>query len=410
MPWKECSTVSSRLEFVSLASAPGANVRQLCRTFNISAKTAYKWLDRFQAEGEKGLQDQSRRPHNSPARSAADVEQQVLDLHHRYPCWGSRKLRSLLPEHLPRPHASTIDAILRRHGCQIIGSRTPAQGAFRRFEHPAPNLLWQMDFKGHFPLTDARAGRCHPLTVLDDHSRFSLCLQACANETMATVQSALMRTFRQYGLPQRITADNGPPWGVRRGEGLSKLGVWLVRLGIQLSHSTPYHPQTQGKDERFHRTLKREVLERNGFNSMAQCQQAFDSWRQLYNLVRPHHALGQQPPVSRYQVSARPYPDQLPPVEYDEGEHVRKVLRKGQIHFQQRDVFIGEGLAGEHVALRATGVDGVFGAYFCHKLIREIDLRDPDAELLRTDFALQPDLPTAADVHGPYTDHARRRG
>jgi len=373
MPWKECSTVSSRLEFVLLARTPGANIRQLCQAFGISPKTAYKWLARFDEQGDAGLKDQSRRPRSSPLRSPMQLEQQVLELHQRYPCWGSRKLRALLPE--PRPHATTIDAILRRHGCQIAGSVLPSASAHRRFEHEAPNLLWQMDFKGHFPLIDACAGRCHPLTVLDDHSRYALCLQACADETGASVQAALIAVFRQYGLPQRITADNGAPWGIRQGEGLSKLAVWLIRLGIRLSHSRPYHPQTQGKDERFHRTLKRELIERNGFHSLPECQHAFDQWRERYNLIRPHEALGQQPPVSRYRMSGRPYPEQLPQVEYEPGEHVLKVRPKGQVTFRGRLVFVGEGLAGQHIAMRPGAVDGVFVAHFCHKAVCQIDLR-----------------------------------
>jgi transposase InsO family protein len=368
--------MSSRLEFVLLAKAPGANIRALCRAFHVSPKTAYKWLSRFDAQGADGLQEQSRRPHSSPARTSPQLEARVLALHETYPCWGGRKLCALLSEQGSRLHPSTIDAILRRHGRRIDGAADRSQGAYLRFEHPAPNLLWQMDFKGHFPLTDQRAGRCHALTVLDDHSRYSLCLQACGDETRTTVQAALTATFRRYGLPQRITADNGPPWGARAGEGLSRLEVWLIRLGVPMSHSRPYHPQTQGKDERFHRTLKRELLDRTGFHSLQACQAAFDAWRQQYNLIRPHEALGQKPPVHRYQASGRSYPEQLPSVEYEPGEHLLKVRPKGQVTYRGRVVFIGEGVAGEYVAIRPTAIDGVFAAFFCHKQIREIDLRD----------------------------------
>jgi transposase InsO family protein len=269
--------MSSRLEFVMLAQRPGTNLRALCRAFNISAKTGYKWLARFQEQGQDGVANQSRRPSTSPNRSSAELEIRVLTLHEAYPHWGSRKLHALLPEHLPKPHPSTIDAILRRHHRHVLPSVSAPQAALKRFEHEAPNLLWQMDFKGHFALTDGRAGRCHPLTILDDHSRFAVCLAACSRETADTVQATLTATFRRYGLPERITCDNGPPWGAVK-QGLSRLEIWLIRLGIRVSHSRPYHPQTQGKDERFHRTLKRELLERNGFNSIPICQTAFDQW------------------------------------------------------------------------------------------------------------------------------------
>lgn len=377
MPWKECSLMSSRLEFVLLAQVPNANIRALSEAAGISPKTAYKWLARYRESGAQGLEDQSRRPAHSPGRSDPALERRVLALHAAHPYWGSRKLRALLPESSTKPSASTIDAILRRHGKVILGAAKTGPAAHQRFEHPAPNLLWQMDFKGHFPLTNQRAGRCHPLTILDDHSRFSVCLAACGTETRAAVQPLLIETFRRYGLPERITSDNGPPWGTRGGNGLSGLEVWLIRLGIRVSHSRPYHPQTQGKDERFHRTLKRELLDRNGFNSLQDCQFAFDHWRDRYNLIRPHEALAQTPPVTRYQPSGRLYPDQLPAIEYEPGDHVLKVRTKGQVHYKGHVIFIGEGLAAEHIAIRPSSTDGVLKVFFCHKEIREIDLRLP---------------------------------
>ena len=369
--------MSARLEFVEMARAPGANLALLCRTFGISRKTAYKWLERFDEQGLEGLADRSRRPRDSPIRCSSELEQAILALHESYPCWGSRKLRALLPEHLNRPHHSTVDAILRRHGKQVLGARPHQDEARLRFEHEAPNQLWQMDFKGHFPLTDSRAGRCHPLTILDDHSRFNLCLAACGDERGATVKSAMESTFRLYGLPERITADNGPPWGVPRGHGITSLEVWLIRLGIRVSHSRPYHPQTQGKDERFHRTLKIELLDRQGFTSLAHCQAAFDNWRSRYNLLRPHEALGQQPPVRRYQPSARPFPTVLPALEYLPEDRVLKVRPNGSILLGRRsgDIYLGEGLAGEHVAVRPTQIDGILKVFFCHAELREIDLR-----------------------------------
>ena len=368
--------MSSRLEFVMLAAAPGANMQSLCRSFGVSRKTGYKWLDLYLKHGEEGLKDRSRRPLSSPRRCNAELEAQVVALHDRYPCWGARKLCALLPEGGAKPHPNTIAAILRRHGRHLIPHVDVADTATKRFEHEAPNLLWQMDFKGHFALTDRRAGRCHPLTVLDDHSRYAVCLTACSGETGDQVQAALMHTFRIYGLPERITCDNGPPWGTSGHGTLSRLEVWLLRCGIRVSHSRPQHPQTQGKDERFHRTLKRELLDRSGFNSIQACQDAFNGWRDQYNLIRPHEALGQRPPVSRYTASARALPAQLPTVEYDDGDDVRKVRRHGQLHFKGRDYFVGEGLTGEFVAIRPTAEDGVFTVVFCDREVSRIDLAD----------------------------------
>jgi transposase InsO family protein len=375
MPWKEATPMSSRLEFILLVQQPGANVAALCRSFGVSRKTAYKWLERYRSDGENGLQDQSRKPHMSPTIASASLESAVLRLNEQYPCWGARKLRALLPPTLERPHHSTVGAILRRHERSVLGAPSKADSAPLRFEHDAPNLLWQMDFKGHFALTDSDAGRCYPLTVLDDHSRFNLCLTACANERRGAVQAALISTFEHYGLPQRITADNGNPWGTTGHGGISQLGVWLVRLGVRLSHSRPYHPQTQGKDERFHRTLKLELLERRGFNSLADCQSAFDVWRDRYNLIRPHEALDQKAPVTRYQASGRAYPAVLPVIEYDSGTLVRKVGNKGDIQYLAQRHFVSEGLRNEFVALKPTDTDGILDVYFCDYRIRQIDVR-----------------------------------
>lgn len=375
MPWKECSLMSSRLEFIRFATEPGANIRELCRRFGISPKTAYKWLARYQESGVDGLRDRSRRPHSSPKRTSAECEARLLALRTQYPYWGARKLAKLLLPGTEVPSPSTITAILSRHG--LLDPADPeGERASQRFEYPQPNQLWQMDFKGHFPLTDRHAGRCYPLTILDDHSRFSLCLQACANQQAQTVRTALMHVFRCYGLPERILADNGAPWGMLGSPGISALEAWLIRLGVRLLHGRPYHPQTQGKEERFHRTLKRELLDRHGFSSLDSCQKAFDRWREQYNLLRPHEALDLQPPVHRYHPSGRPFPESVPAIEYDSSDEVRKVLPHGDIRFKQGRVFISQALAGEHVAIRPTADEQIWEVYYCHQRVRQINLSE----------------------------------
>ena len=246
--------MSLRAEFVMLAGQEGANVRALCRGYGISAQTGYKWLARAALDPEERFADRSRRPRSSPRRTPAEVEAKVVALRCAHPRWGGRKLaRRLRDLGAPRvPAPSTITAILRRHG-RLDESELLTPHAMIRFERDRPNELWQMDFKGHFAHD---AGRCHPLTLLDDHSRFSLCLEACANQRGATVEASLVPTFERYGLPRRMVFDNGSPWGNGPGDPYTPLGVWLLRLGIAISHSRPYHPQTLGKDERFHRSLK----------------------------------------------------------------------------------------------------------------------------------------------------------
>lgn len=375
MPWKTVSVMSLRKEFVLLANAAGANRRELCRRFGISPKTGYKWLKRFDAEGLKGLQDRSRRPRCSPHRTDPAIEQRVIALRRQHPDWGGRKLRRRLLDlgHTQIPSPSTITDMLRRHG--LLDADLAGQpNACRRFEHPNPNDLWQMDFKGHFATTTVR---CHPLTVLDDHSRFNLALQACADESGARVQTRLTGVFRRYGLPRRMLVDNGSPWGLSEKHQITQLTVWMVRLGISVCHSRPYHPQTLGKDERFHRTLKREVLRHYRFQGLEECQMRFDSWRDVYNTERPHEALDLDVPARHYQASARPYPETLPVIEYALSETVRKVQAKGELNYRGRVFRVSTALRGCPVALRTTAEDGILSVVYCSTEVARIDLRKP---------------------------------
>lgn len=374
MPWKEVSIMSQRLEFVTLATAETANIRHLCRCYSISSATAYKWLKRFQSAGLNGLEDRSRRPHHSPSRCAVEMEAAIINLRSKHPAWGGRKLRARLLAlgQTVIPSASTITAILRRH--QLLDPKESAKHqAFKRFERSTPNELWQMDFKGEFQLAQ---GRCYPLTILDDHSRFAVALQACARNTTNITQTALIQVFRRYGLPEWITCDNGPPWGSGGRSYYTALGVWLLRLGIGISHSRPHHPQTQGKDERFHRTLEAEVLRYQHGATLAHWQRHFDQWRMVYNSERPHEALALAVPASRYQPSRRRYPELLPAIEYGPDDIVRKVGRFGHIRYIGRDFHISSAFCGLHVALRQTTTDGLFDVYFSQHKIGALDLLD----------------------------------
>lgn len=373
MPWREVNTVTLRREFVLLAQAGDENISGLCRFFGISRKTAYKWLSRFKELGEDGLCDRSRRPLSSPSKSDQSVEDQIVALREIHPAWGGRKLKARLLQlgHQNIPAPSTITEILRRRG--LIDSVEAAKHkAFTRFEHPYPNALWQMDFKGHFAM---QQGRCHPLTVLDDHSRFNIVLHACANERTTTVQDALTDAFRRYGLPDRMTMDNGSPWGSDGFHDFTPLTAWLIRLGIKVSHSRPYHPQTQGKDERFHRTLNQELIRHWSFRDIPDCQQRFDRFRTMYNLERPHEALEMKTPVTRYKVSQRAYPETLPAIEYNAGDYVRKVQAKGELFFKGNVFRVSKALRGYPVALRPTNDDGVYSVFFCHHKVKDIDLK-----------------------------------
>ena len=375
MPWQEVSTMSLRQEFCVLASASDANVSELCRRFGISRKTGYKWMTRYRTAGAAGLVDQSRRPHTMPRLTDAVQTGQVLAIRDAHPTWGGRKLRRRLQDlgEAP-PAASTITEILRR-GERLDPAGSLSQPPWQRFEADAPNDLWQLDFKGHFAMA---VGRCHPLHLLDDHSRVVLGLVACANEQQETVQRVLTTIFRRYGLPWRLLCDNGPPWGTVHGEiGLTTLGAWLIRLGIRVTHGRPYHPQTQGKLERVNRTLAADVLAVPRYPDLPSCQRAFDAWRACYNQERPHDALGLATPITRYAMSPRPFPETLPPLTYEPGDLIRSVQNNGRISFNGHQVNVSRTLDDQEVALRPTPTDGVWEVRYAHQIIRTIDLRGP---------------------------------
>lgn len=372
MPWREVSVMNQRREFVALCEQEAANRRDLCRRFGISPQTGYKWLRRH-ADGDAELADRSRRPLASPGRSDAALEERILATREAHPAWGARKIRHcLIRAGQDVPATSTVHAILVRHGWVTPPPGSPGQ-PYQRFEKAAPNLLWQMDFKGRVPIADG--AMCHPLTIVDDHSRYAIGLQACANEQSHTVQSRLEGIFRRYGLPEAFFVDNGSPWGGASGERFTRLGVWLLKLGIAVIHSRPYHPQSRGKNERFHRTLKAEVFACRRFRNLAEVQRAFDQWREVYNCERPHEALGQQVPVSRFQPSLRAMPQRLPQVEYDEHEIVRTVgTTKTYVSFRGRLWKVPQAFRGERVAIRPLNTDGRYGVFFAAHQIATIDL------------------------------------
>ena len=373
MPWRVEPIVSQRKELVTLAQCEGVNMSELCQRIGVSRKTGYKWLRRYLEGGDQGLHDLSKRPQHSPNRTSQEVEQRVVDLRREYPNKGSHVLARMLRDrgYERVPSKSTITAILRRHGL-IEPSESAKHERYKRFEHAEPNDLWQMDFKGHIPMS--RGGRCHPLTVLDDHSRFSLGVRACRDERGQTVQNHLTSIFVHYGMPYSILVDNGSPWGSDLVHPFTALTVWMIQLGIRVVHSRPYHPQTLGKLERFHRSLKAELLQGSSYADIDHCQRGFDRWRHFYNLERPHHALELDTPASRYTLSPRPFPQSLPIIEYDTDDQVRTVDVNGRIAFMGRSFSVGKAFRRKQVALRPTSTDGLWNVFFSTQLITSIDL------------------------------------
>jgi transposase InsO family protein len=377
MSFETRTVMEQRLELVKLAIQRGSKISWLSKRFGVSRRVCYKWIQRFKEGGIAGLQDKSRRPHTSPGQTGKDIEEKIISIRRKNPEWGARKLQVLLLKQniASVPSSSTITAILHRNDL-ISQEKSQKQKATKRFEYASPNELWQMDFKGYFKMLNN--ARCFPLTILDDHSRFSVCLKACLNQQANTVQDQLIGIFRKYGLPDKILTDNGSPWGSAgnvntEGEtALSSLEIWLMRLHVKVIHGRPYHPQTQGKEERFHRTLKTELLQYEEFRNINDCQKRFDKWRNKYNQERPHCSIGFKTPSDLYTHSQRSYPETLPPIEYFDTDEVKKVYENGSIFYKKQKIKVGKGLKNQLVAIRSTALDDVKEVFFCNQKLKDI--------------------------------------
>lgn len=344
MSWETKTVMEQRKQFIIAASAEDANISGLCREFGISRKTGHKWINR--AEQGLPLCDQSRRPHRQPSKTADEVEQKIIQMRLAHPAWGGKTIRAALEaagvEGLPSD--KTCCNIIKRNGL-IDPAESAKHTAFQRFEKEHCNEMWQTDFKGDFLL--GNGVRCYPLTILDDHSRFSIRIEP---KTSATgVKDSFIQAFQEFGLPNSILSDNGAQFvGAHRG--LSQFERFLMDLDILPIHGRPIHPQTQGKIERFHRTLKKEALRVTPAN-MEEARLRLKNWRWIYNEVRPHHSLGLKTPSSIYRPSTRAYYEPKPYI-YDEGARLIKVNNWGYMRFGPMQLFLSEAMADTLVEIR----------------------------------------------------------
>lgn len=372
MPFKDVTVNELRREFVIFALQSGANMSALCARYGISRTHGYALKKLALEYGVDGVPTQSRRPHSSPHQTPPEIEDIIVSLRQDHPDWGARTIGNWMRNRaLLAPADSTITTILHRHDL-IHPQLTNQDRATSRFERAEPNDLWQMDYLGHKPM---QKGRVHPLTIIDDHARFGLSLTACANETRATVWPLLMDCMDRYGMPWAILCDNGPPWGSSV-KALTIIDVWLIQLGITPMHGRPIHPQTQGKIERWHRTISGAVFGPERYVDLGAVQHAFDQFLICYNTERPHQALDNDVPINRYHPSPRSRPARIEPPAYDDGLETRKVRQSGEIHDQGARWRISEALAGQWVTLQPTHTDGEVEVYYSNHRVRIINLRD----------------------------------
>ena len=368
MPWEEKSVMQERIIFALRAVKPGVDFSDLCQEFGVSRPTGYLWLKRSrEVDNLFELGERSRRPKSSPNRTCPEHEDRVVKLRKLHG-WGGKKLRGLLEGEGIKLTTVTINRIIKRQGLIKLEDSHPK--AIRRFEREAPNQLWQMDFKGHYILV---RGCCYPLSILDDHSRFLVGLFALDNQSTEAVFKCLLATFERYGLPESMLVDHGNPWWSNtNGWGLTRLMVKLIKQGILLRLSGVGHPQTQGKVERFHRTLKQAIKHRGMPGNFSSWPVLLGDIREEYNTIRPHEALDMEVPAKHYKASTREYNPNPPEWEYPSGSIIKRLNLKGHLSYKGRTYFVCEALSGELVRLELLGKRLLIS--YRHMYIREIDI------------------------------------
>lgn len=376
MPWLQTNPMDERMRFIVAHSEGLYSTSELCQRFGISRQTGYKWLGRFVAEGVQGLADRSHAPHHCPHRISAETAQALVDLRRTHPRWGPvtllGRLAKLKPEwQLPAP--STVGDLLAREGLvhprrRRVKAAVASGGIVRTSE---PNEFWSADYKGQFRTLDGKY--CFALTIQDSHTRFLLACDALLSTRTEEARPCFERVFREYGLPQAIRTDNGPPFASPTPLRLTRLSAWWIKLGITPDRSRPGCPQDNGRHERMHRELTPTRFP-PGQNQEAQ-QLKFDAVREELDYVRPHHALDLKTPAELYTPSKRPMPARIPPAEYAAHCEVRKVRHTGGIRFRGREIFLSEVLAKEAVALEEIA-DGVWSVFFYHVLLARYSERD----------------------------------
>lgn len=371
MPWMERRVRMLREEFIAQIEKEDRNISALCREFGISRKTGYKWIKRYQESGS--LEDQNKKPKTSRSKTGEKIEKLIFELRQERPGWGARKIQAFLSQKgYEMPCVRTVNNILKRNGL-ISLEASLARRPFKRFEREQNNELWQADFKGDILMLDG--GRCYPLTILDDHSRFALLIEP--RHDQKDVLRSFIPVFRLYGLPEAILTDNGRNFaGLNNGYTLFERA--LIDQDILPIHGRVRHPQTQGKIERFHRSMESEVLKLHRPINFADATEVLDQWKSVYNFERPHEALGDRCPAQVYTPSQRSYLEKVQPYDYESQYHLIKINNWGYLRFADFHIYISETFRDTRVQLiPSEGDDSVLVCYR-NFIIAKIDVTNGD--------------------------------
>lgn len=366
MPWQEVKPMEQKVLFIADWLRQICPLSELCERYYISRKTGYKWILRYTQGGVEGLNEASRRPHQSPQQTPYAIRRAILDLRTRGSLLlGPKKIQTLLQQQFPNepiPSRTTIYKILHAEGCVTSRRRRRRVAPFPQPFAPATGIndLWSADYKGQFKLQNGIW--CYPLTVMDHQSRFLLCCNAQEGPRFEETRQAFRRTFQEYGLPERIRTDNGVPFATTATGGLSRLAIWWITLGILPERIEPGKPQQNGRHERMHRTLKQAATHPPGVSLSVQ-QRLLDQFRDDYNRKRPHEALQQQTPASCYQPSHRPYTDTPTELGYPDYFVSRRVQQTGLVYCRNKTIYVSHLLKGQMVGLDEVD-EGIWSVYF----------------------------------------------
>ena len=353
MPWKEVHVLDERLKFINLCLEKKHPLAEICREFGISRPTAYKFLQRYNDEGPAGLHDKPRAPHAHPNSVSPDIEEQILKAKTAYPTWGPRKLRAWLQKKYQAccwPAPSTIGEILKRNGLtrksRLRRKASPSSALTRP---DGPNSVWTVDFKGWFRTKDGK--KCHPLTIIDAHSRYIIRCQALSREDTDSAMPVFVGAFLEFGLPAVIRSDNGPPFASVAAGGFSRLSLWFLKMGIVPERIKPGHPEENGSHENMHRFLKADIIVNSPSENLHGQQRNFDRFVREYNEERPHEALGYKTPSELYVPSSYRFPLAAPKFTYSKEYTLRSVHKDGSIRWKRKDIYISEVFRRETVGL-----------------------------------------------------------
>lgn len=371
MPWKEKGLALMREEFVLRAQKGEKSKSALCKEYGITRRTGDKWIARYEA-GES-LENQSRRPFHSPNKTDEEIEKLIIDYRAEHRAIGAMKIKRILENkgHADIPSVKTINNILKRNGL-ITEEASEAATPYQQFVKSEPNEMWQADYKGYFTLKNGQ--RCHPLNIIDDHSRYNICSKAQATETFEEIKPVMIQIFEEYGLPFSLLCDNGNPWGTAQSTGFTHFEVWLMELGILTLHGRPLHPQTQGKEESFNRAMTKELLHFKEFENLADADSQFEAYRTFYNNERPHHALNLDVPAAHYKASEHRYPQKIDDWEYPNDCELRKIKSSGYMTWKGGGYFLSEAFGDKVIAIRESAQKSCYDLYFRQFHIGRIDI------------------------------------